>query len=112
MIKRKLFKSHNFKISQQTNKPIRYCCSPQAKAINNTMAHLQSFMSDFLYQCDCSSIDVVSDNARTPQQQEQQAAPASGRSVSPRHFENYKRITRWDSGVEAISPPLGPPVRR
>jgi hypothetical protein len=81
------------------------------------MSQLQSFMSDLLSQCDCSSIDVVTDNARIPLQQPRppQAPQApSGPVSSPRHFD-YKGTTRWESGhrVEAFSPPaLGPPVRQ
>lgn len=81
------------------------------------MDHLQSFMSDFLSQRDCSSIHVISDNARIPQQQQEEQSEPAGRPVS-----------RWDSG-SGVSPPVrrisdgdpiylpeefcvGPPVRR
>lgn len=77
------------------------------------MAYLQSFMSDLLSQCgDCSSISVVSDNARIPQQQQQQAA-SSGRSVSPRHLD-YKGTARWYSGGDSVREAelLPPPSRK
>ena len=70
------------------------------------MAHLQAFMSDLLSQCDRSSIYVVSDNARIPQQQ---AAPLG--PVSPPRLVDHKRTTRWGS-VEAIPTAMSPPVRQ
>lgn len=77
-----------------------------------TTHDLQSFMSGFLGQCDYTSIYVVSDNARIPQQQ---AAPSG--PVSPRgHFDYYssKGTNRWDSAdvEEAMPPAPGPPVRQ
>jgi hypothetical protein len=98
--------SHNFKKSQQTHKPTPLLLLSTSQSYNETMAHLQSFMSDFLSQYDCSSIYVVSDNARIPQQQE--ASPSG--PVSPRHLD-CKPTTRWDS-VEAAPRFLVPPVRQ
>jgi hypothetical protein len=110
--KKKTLSSHNLEKSQPNNKPTRYCSSPQVKAVLYTMAHLQSFMSDFLGECDCSSIYVVSDNARIPQQilhlqqqqQQQQQQPLSGPAVSTQHHSDYKGTTRWDSGSYFSSP--------
>lgn len=79
------------------------------------MAHLQAFMSDLISRYECSSIYVVSDNARRiPQQQaassQQRGAAAPLGPVSPR-FVDYKRTTRWGS-VEAIPTAMSPPVRQ
>jgi hypothetical protein len=99
------------KITNHNQRTIRL--TPSFLLIHFTMAHLQSFMSDFLSQRGYSSIDVVSDNARIPRgQQEEQTSPPSSPPVSPRRHFDYIGTSRWVS-VETTPPPfLGPPVRQ
>ena len=75
------------------------------------MAHLEAFMSDFISQYECSSVYVVSDNARVQQQQQQQQQLAPSSPVPPPRLVDYNRTTRWDS-VGAIHVAMGPPIRQ